>query len=63
MARSRRCIYCTGKYWPDEPEYERCPNCREPTVESFYPAMPPEKVEEERRLAEFGWWLYDHDRV
>lgn len=62
MAPSRKCPYCYV-YWPAEAEYELCPQCREPTEDSFMEALPLEQVELIRVRAEFGWWLYEHDRL
>lgn len=62
---ARVCSLCE-RAWPNEMAYEICPYCREETKGSFDKDKLPPDEEEVLRLkahAEFGWWLYENDRL
>lgn len=61
--QSRKCVYCELN-WPHVEEYGVCPQCREPTTNSYAEAtMTEEDAKSLAAHSQFGWHLYDAGKL
>lgn len=58
MFRSYQCAYCET-HWPCEWQYERCPICREPTMDSYGNSITHQAAAQLAREMHFGWYLWE----
>lgn len=59
---SYRCPWCEIA-WPYRDEFKECPQCREKTQQHSNAAITDGMAYSLQQHAEFGWWLFEHERV
>lgn len=59
---SYRCPWCEIA-WPLRDEFKSCPQCQEETKQHTNAAITDGMAHDLQAHAEFGWWLWDHNRA
>ncbi len=60
--KSWYCQWCK-EHWPFDESYKQCPQCRETCNASSEESMPTAAAEKQKAHADFGWWLFDENRI